>query len=214
MLNRKFGRWTVLEKAETVKKQKKWLCICDCGTIKTVYHKGLLRGKSLSCGCFRKTNPNNKIHGFSKTSFYSIWRGLKGRCTNKKNPEYEYYGGRGIRVQWKSFEEFKNDMYGSFLEHKKTNKYTSIERINNNGNYSKENCIWAGRLEQANNKRNNTLVKYKNEIKTLAQLARKYNISYTLLVQRYTRDKWDLEKALTLKPIIGRNQYGKRPYSV
>lgn len=89
--------------------------------------------------------------------FKSVYNSMVSRCNNKNNPRY---GGRGIRVEWKSFDDFKNDMYETYLLHITNNlcKYgrnTSIERVNNDGNYSKGNCTWATRQEQAKNKGTN-----------------------------------------------------------
>lgn len=93
----------------------------------------------------------NKKHGFTSNRFYySVWTGLNQRCKNPKSSNFSYYGGKGIKVEWKSFQEFKDDMYDSYKEHVRLygQKNTSIDRINFRGNYSKENCRWVTWREQ------------------------------------------------------------------
>ena len=85
-------------------------------------------------------------HGLSKTSTYKIYSGILQRCNNPDNPFYKNYGARGIKCEWKSFEEFLNDMG----PHKKG---YWVERLDNNGNYSKENCKWVRPKENQQNKR-------------------------------------------------------------
>lgn len=96
-----------------------------------------------------------KIHGESKTYFYSRWYQIFRRCNDNKFKDYLRYGKRGIKVQWKSYIHFKKDMYESFLVHSKKYgvKNTTIERINVNGNYCKKNCIWTTWKKQSLNRR-------------------------------------------------------------
>lgn len=108
-------------------------------------------GDSKSCGCWQKevTSEINRTHGMSRTTEYSTWVGMLQRCTNPKAPEYPRYGGRGIVVcdRWlNSFETFLEDM-GAKPEG------SSLDRIDNDGNYSPENCRWTSPTVQLHNRR-------------------------------------------------------------
>lgn len=94
-------------------------------------------------------------HGMSQTAFYKKWTSMTSRCNNPNTDGYVNYGGRGIKIEWKSFKEFKDDMYESYLKHVEEfgQKQTTIDRINNDGNYRKDNCRWATYSEQITNSR-------------------------------------------------------------
>ena len=104
----------------------------------------------------------NMKHGFCidgvSTHFYKKFENMKSRCNCKKHPSYKNYGGRGIKILWKSFKKFRDDMYESYLEHCKEfgKKNTTLDRIDNNGNYCKKNCQWATWKQQNNNQRKRT----------------------------------------------------------
>lgn len=144
-----------------------WACLCDCGKKSNVTLINLRNGSTKSCGCLTKEISSKLFtkHGFSSNRnrrvfstdyrFYSIFKGLKNRCNNPNNSAFVNYGKRGIKVLWPSFESFKKDMYPSYLQHVKAHgvKNTTIDRINNDGHYSKVNCKWATLLEQSRNRR-------------------------------------------------------------
>lgn len=138
-----------------------WKCKCDCGNEFTVTTSRLTGDDHITCcpECAHKQGglAQRKYSIPTNDPFYNIYKGIIYRCTNPNDREYHNYGGRGIKVcdEWlNDFEKFKEDMYESYLAHKATHSYTSIERVNVNGNYCKENCIWADQFIQANNKRN------------------------------------------------------------
>lgn len=174
-------------------------CICDCGNKKSYCLSSIRSGHTKSCGCFKKGKIHliNKTHGLGKTMFYYIYHSMKARCDNPKTRNYFNYGGRGIKCLWNSFEEFRNDMYPSYLKHLKKfgSKNTTIDRIDVNRNYSKENCRWATQREQANNTRKNVFLEYNGKRKQIGQWAIELGINKKTLFTRIYR-KWSIERIL------------------
>lgn len=196
LAGKRYGRLLVIER--TGKRNGSWLCKCDCGNIVALPASDFTKGGQVACGCM--AGKGNRKHGMWNTTFYGRWDSMKRRCTDPKVSQYFRYGGRGIKCEWDTFEDFKRDMYDSYLEHRANNKNTSIERIDNNGNYCKENCRWATMREQGQNRRGNVYVEYKGERKTLPEWARSFNISVDTLRGRIKNLGWSMEEALTRKP--------------
>jgi len=208
-----FGRLTVIGRDNIKRGNQYWLCKCSCdkNQITSVCRGSLVCGGTTSCGCYalEMLNKANITHGLSRSRIYDIWLGLKSRCYYKKLKQYCDYGGRGIEVcdEWtrgNGFEEFNewsmNNGYSELL---------TIDRRDNNGNYSPGNCRWINMKEQCNNTRRNLNIKYKGETKTLAQWCEFLNMPYHTVYHRLYDEKWDIEKAFTKG--IGKQGHGHRP---
>ena len=157
----------------------------------------------LTNGQLCKGTKINVTHGMCGTRFYRIWKNMKSRCLNPNTPSYTNYGSRGISIcnAWIAFEEFYDDMYVSYLESVALNDEsgTTIERINNDECYCKENCVWATRKQQCRNKRNTRVITYNNKTQSLAEWADELNLPYHTLKDRIYKLKWEVKKAFTVK---------------
>ena len=133
----------------------KWLCICECGNHTTATKNNLENGKKKSCGC--KTSEmlkTNIKHGMRSHLLYPIWASMISRCHNENDPSFKDYGGRGIIV----CPEWREDIHLFIKDMGQRPDGTSIDRIDNTGEYSKSNCRWATQREQHNNRRNTVML--------------------------------------------------------
>ena len=213
LTNKKFNRWTVLyQSKKNNHNQITWYCRCECGIEREVKGGHLVNGTSKSCGCYNRDLhrqiciERNTTHGMTRTRLYKIWDGMKNRCLTKTSNTYKKYGAKGITIcdRWRDFKNFYDDM-----GHPPTDKHT-IDRIDPYGNYEPSNCRWALMKAQQNNRTNNHLLTCNGVTKTLQQWADETGIHYKTILSRINRSGWSIERTLSEKPIIGRNQsYGK-----
>ena len=186
LTGRRFGFLTAIERADKKGGRTAWICLCDCGNKHIVTTKELLRGTTRSCGCLRRKvlSETSKTHGESKTRLYRIWADIKTRCFNKKSRNYYKYGGRGISMcrEWLEYEPFKSWAVSNGYDDR-----LSIDRIDVNGDYEPSNCRWADNVTQANNTRRNVYLEHDGEIKTMAEWARYFGCTYSLLHNRHRK---------------------------
>lgn len=132
------------------------------------------------------------INTIKNRHFYWVWKAMKARCNNKNNKGYKNYGGRGIYYtsSWEEFKGFYKDMFSSYK------RGLTLERIDNNGNYCKENCKWILKSDQSKNRRNNIFVKYEGKNYKLFEISKLHGLKYARLYERLFRYKVPLEAAL------------------
>ena len=187
LTGKKFNRLTVIGfEGRDWQGKARWRCRCDCGNETVVEGYNLTSGHVKSCGCLNIESiiSRSKTHGHSRTgeSIYSVWKEMKARCDNPNNHAYKNYGGRGISVcdEWEA-------SFQSFYDWSMSNGYDiglTIDRTDNDGGYSPDNCRWATRLEQANNRRICRKIVFNNEQHTISEWSRILGVKYSKLLDR------------------------------
>lgn len=194
MIGFRSGRLTVVGYDEWKHGRPYLICECDCGNVLSVRDDAIVGRRTKSCGCLQREAPakyyasHKKIgsqNNESRDRLHNIWYLMKYRCENEKCEAYNNYGGRGITVCG----EWSDDDFGyyAFKEWALSHGYSdglTIDRVDNNGNYSPDNCKWSTDCEQANNKRDNVFLTYNGETKTAAQWARELNVNYSAFINR------------------------------
>lgn len=180
--------WTKIKLWKWHKKlDRHFLCKCHCGKEWIARMAWLKKWKIQSCWCssYRRKefflNPNYK-HWKSHSNIERVWIWLNQRCNNEKHKSYKNYWLRWIKCEWNSFEDFYKDMGETYKE------WLSIDRIDVNWNYCKENCKWSNDFEQANNTRRNVYIELDWITKTMQEWCRELWISYTMVRRRI--QKW------------------------
>lgn len=198
----KFGFLMVIQRAgKSASNCALWQCLCDCGNTVvrgSQYLRDASRKHPRSCGCWH----GNTKHGMTNSRPYRIWSGMRGRCLDASDKDFHKYGGRGITVckAWRdSFEAFWRDMRRTYRDS------LSLDRVNNNGPYSKANCRWATQEQQHNNRRDNVFIRAPEGRVTISQAAKARGMQPQTLCARLTRYGWSLERALSTP--VARKKY-------
>ena len=210
LLNQKFGRLTVIARAEnhvqpSGKSYTQWLCRCECGNEVVVRSANLKKGHTKSCGCWQRDKVTT--HGLKKTRLYVIWRDIKLRCFNPNANNFKDYGAKGVTMcdEWKN--NFKNfydwAMSNGYNKDAKRGECT-IDRIDNSKGYCPQNCRWIDNLAQQNNRINNRFLTYNGKKQTVAEWGRELNMPRHALCARLYSG-WSIEKTLTT-PLGKRNR--------
>lgn len=203
LVGKRFGRLTVVEYDSCNQHGKSmWNCRCECGNTCLVRGTRLTSGHTKSCGCYSQdiTKVRATTHGLSNTRLYNIWRVMRKRCDYENGANYKHYGAKGIRVcaEWYNFENFRDWAITNGYEDGLT-----IDRIDNNGNYTPENCRWVDMKAQSRNTSRNKLITFRGETHCMQDWADILGINYRTIQQRINVYGWSAERALTTP--IGNN---------
>lgn len=198
-----FGLLTVIDRAANKicasgKMISVWNCACKCGGSKTASAKDLRSGAVKSCGCYKKERKRRRNvatrerHGMCGSPTYQSWASAKTRTTDENNRSYPRYGGRGITMcpRWaESFMEFYRDMGDR-------PPGMSLDRIDNDGPYSRENCRWSTPAEQARNRRSTVLFRIGDREMSLTEWSKVSGIAEPRIWKRINKLGWPVERAV------------------
>ena len=203
----KFHRWTVVDFSHrTAHGTAYWKCQCTCGTERSVAGSDLLKGDSKSCGCWARetASTRNAKHGMSAHPAYWVWRSMRDRCRLPTHQAWHNYGARGIEVcaRWQEFPAFWEDMGGAYKEG------LTLDRVDNDKGYCKENCRWVTSQVQGNNKRTNRRIETPWGELTVSEASQKSGIGETTLLYRLSRGA-TFRDSLFSKPDTTSNLHGR-----
>lgn len=191
--NRRFGRLRVLGAVSKGRGGYRWRCRCRCGKLVVVLRNSLSSGNTRSCGCLMSEAvvAAHTTHGLCRRHpLYGVWVQMRQRCNNPNSDSWRKYGGRGIRVcrRWDDFAAFARDVGAR-------PKGASLDRVDNDGNYTPGNTRWATPIEQAANTRRANKVTYAGKMLTLAAWATRTGLRHATLLRRLTAG-WPVEAML------------------
>lgn len=210
------------EKDNNGRFKSRYRCACSNEILRA---KSTVEGRNriFSCGCQKRevSRRNAAIarrgitqesrlkitsHGMTYTHLYGVWNAMVMRCTNPNSKSYRDYGGRGIRVcrRWRKFQNFYDDLYSMYMEHRSSHETTTLERLDADRGYSPENCVWATRTQQARNRRSTLRLTYGGRTQSLHDWADEIGIKPGTIDARL-RTGWTTEQALSI-PAGGRRR--------
>lgn len=187
---KRFGRLIAIEHIPNHnRKHAKWRCVCDCGKTTYVCLSSLSSGKTKSCGCLTRdrTIQRNIKHGKVNSRIYREWKAMRERCYRPGHQYFQYYGGKGIEV----CDEWRNN-FEAFYDWSMKNGYSdtlTIDRKDNSKNYSPDNCRWATRQQQANNRTNSLVVAFQGELLPISEIQSRTGESYGQIYRRARKEQ-------------------------
>jgi hypothetical protein len=197
LTGRVFGHLTAVERVGSTGNHggALWRCRCDCGAEKEIPAAHLTRATKPTRSCGGPVHvvaTRHRTHGRTKSPEYGVWRQMVARCTKPDHKLFPYYGGRGITVcgRWLTFEGFLSDMG------ERPSATHTLERKDNDGPYSPDNCVWATKTDQQRNKRDTHKLTYRGATKPLATWAEQFGIRAGTIRSRL-RYGWSVERAIT-----------------
>ena len=183
----------------------RWECLCKCGHTTTARAIDLLSRHKKSCGCLKRerliADPHHVTHGLTKHPIYRQYKNMINRCYNPRVPGFPLYGGRGITV----CERWRSSVANFYTDMGAPPPGMTLERLDNDGPYSPENCVWASPKQQARNRRTSHFLTHDGETHTMAAWAEKLHLNVRILQGRI-QGGWSAGRALTT-PMLGAHTY-------
>ena len=155
--------------------------ICDCWAKKEYNYQSINSGKTISCWCLRNKKSSERMKQMSykdwrsKTRLYKIWLWIQARCRHSYYPHYKW---KWIKCEWKTFEDFKKDMWPTYKEG------LTIDRRDSDWSYCKDNCRWVTMEQQLNNTSRNKMITYKWKTQSLAMWCKELGLNYYTIRSR------------------------------
>lgn len=189
----RFGRLSVLDKAPNKGLRRQWRCRCDCGSDAIVGAASLRDGSTTSCGCFHREQVSERFstHGMSGTATYRVWKSMRERCYSPAHKNYADYGGRGIGI----CERWAQDYRNFFADMGERPAGKTIERLDVNGNYNPDNCVWADATVQSRNRRSARIVNVQGRDMCVSEASELYGLCARTVGHRLSQG-WDVMAAL------------------
>jgi len=194
LFGQKFGHMLVIGDCGSDGHHTLWKVRCDCGRVVVKVGVEIKSGKFCchECPfCRESIGAHNATHAMSRHPAYAVWRSMLARCNRPGHPAFKNYGGRGISVcdAWMRFETFWGDMRDDYVPG------LTLDRIDNNAGYSRENCRWASWTTQCRNKRGNVLIPTPLGRMTVAEASERFGVRRTTIFYRIQND-WPADKLL------------------